>query len=146
MDWETRAFKCKVNFENLTSYSIEFAPSTSSQSKKPQEIKPKTVSTPITSCTSQNPTPTSLKHKAKSSPSLALPKPQTSLATQTPNSSKPHAQSFELHPAQATTLASTSPHKCTMLQEFFWIKDTHNPSTGWKVPMELLYAQGYGKR
>ena len=29
MDWETRAFKCKVNFENLKGYSAESAPSTS---------------------------------------------------------------------------------------------------------------------
>ena len=33
-----------------------------------------------------------------------------------------------------------------MLQEFCWIQDTQNPSNGWKVSMELLYAQGYGKR
>ena len=122
MDWETRAFKCKVNFENLTGYSAESAPSTSALSKKPQE------------------------HKAKSSPSLALPKPQTSLAAQKPNTSKPHAQSFELQKAQATTLTSTDPHKCNILQEFCWIQDTQNLSNGWKVPMELLYAQGYSKR
>ena len=101
MDWEAWAFKCKVNFENLIGYFAESASSMSAHSKEPQEIKPKAMYTPITSCTLQNPIPTSLKHKAKSLPSLDLSKPQTSLATQKPNPSKPHAQSFELQPAQS---------------------------------------------
>ena len=33
-----------------------------------------------------------------------------------------------------------------MQQEFCWIQDIHNPSNSYKVPMELLYAQGYGKQ
>ena len=150
MDWETRAFKCKVNFENLTCYSAESTPSTSTQSEKPQDIRPKAVSTPITSCTSQNPAPTSLKHKTKSSPSLALPKPQTSLAAQKPNPSKPHAQSFELQPVSCNQMS------CNQHKPPPWLLPVRTSAPCYKSfaglrthrilqPAGKLYAQGYGK-